>query len=142
MGFPELNILTVDDELPVNFSIRTALGGPARALVAASDGEDALAQIQASEQPFDIIIIDHKMPRVNGLELVRRLREARFAGKIIVLSAHLCHDLRRSYEGLRVDVILSKPFDLRELRDAVEQMVRSADSGPAWCRDEPQISKA
>ena len=125
MACPELNILTVDDELSVNFSIHTALGGPARSLASASDGEDALAQIQASEKPFDLIIIDHKMPRVDGLEFVRRLRETRFAGKIIVLSAHLCHDLRQAYEALRVDVILSKPFDLRELRDAVEQVVRA-----------------
>jgi CheY-like chemotaxis protein len=120
----ELSILTVDDEEPVNFSIRSALGGPARTLVAARDGEDALEQIKAKEPPFDLVVIDHKMPRVNGLELVRRLREIPFGGKIIVLSAHLNHDVRRSYEAMNVDVMLSKPFDLRELRDAVEQVVR------------------
>jgi len=121
-----LNILTVDDEAPVNYSIRTALGGAGRALIAAKDGEDALAQIQTKEPPFDLIIIDHNMPRVNGLQLMRRLREIKFAGKIIVLSAHLSHDVRRGYEAMNVDVMLSKPFDLRELRDAVEQVVRAA----------------
>lgn len=125
-----LSILTVDDEEPVNYSIRAALSGPERLLAAARDGEDALEQIQAKEPPFDLIVIDHKMPRVNGLELVRRLREVSFGGKIIVLSAHLNHDVRRAYEAMNVDVMLSKPFDLRELRDAVEQVVREACSSP------------
>lgn len=126
MASQTLNILTVDDEMPVNYSIRTALSGPGRTLTAAKDGEDALVQIQASQPPFDLIIIDNNMPRINGLELMRRLRAIKFGGKIIILSAHLSHDVRRGYEAMNVDVMLSKPFDLRELRDAVEQVVRAA----------------
>ena len=123
----ELKILIVDDEMPVNYSIRSALSGPVgRTLAAASDGEDALAQIQANESTFDVVVIDHKMPGLDGLELVRRLREISFGGKIIILSANLKHDVRRSYEALSVDVMLSKPFDLRELREAVEHVLRAA----------------
>ena len=119
----KLSILTVDDSPPVTCSIRFALGSPARALDAAGDGEDALAQIQAKEPPFDLIITDNNMPRLNGLELVRRLREISFAGKIIVLSAHLSAEVQRAYEALNVDRMIPKPFNVRELRDAVEQVV-------------------
>ena len=120
----ELSILTVDDEASVNHSVRFALGGPGRIFASAAHGEDALEQIQEKEPPFDLIVIDHKMPPVNGVELVRRLRAISFGGKIIVLSAHLDHEARRTYEEMNVDVMLSKPFDVRELRDAVEQVVR------------------
>ena len=123
MGTRRLSILTVDDERPVICSIQFALGGPACSLAAAGDGEEALEQIQAKEPPFDLIITDNNMPRVNGLELVRRLREMSFAGKIIVLSAHLSTEIQSAYQALKVDRMIPKPFDVSELRSAVAQVV-------------------
>ena len=120
----ELRILTVDDEASVNHSVRFALGGPGRIFGTAVHGEDALTQIQAKNPPYDVVVIDHRMPLVNGIELVRRLRAISFAGKIIVLSAHLDHEARRTYEEMNVDVMLAKPFDVRELRETVERVVR------------------
>ena len=118
-----LNILTVDDELPVALSMRFALGGPARTLASAGDGAEALAQIEAQKPPFDLVITDNNMPRVNGLELVRQLREQEFGGKIIVVSAHLSDEVTRAYEEMKVDRLLPKPFDLSELRNAVAEVV-------------------
>ena len=120
----ELRILTVDDEASVNHSVRFALGGPGRIFGTAVHGEDALTQIQAKNPGYDVIVIDLRMPLVNGIELVRRLRAISFAGKIIVLSAHLDHEARRTYEEMNVDVMLAKPFDVRELRETVERVVR------------------
>jgi two-component system chemotaxis response regulator CheY len=117
-----LNILTVDDEAPVTCSIQYALGGPAWLLAAAGDGEDALAQIQAHEPPFDLVITDNNMPRLSGLELVRRLREISFGGKIIVLSAHLSAEVQGAYRALNVDRMIPKPFNVRELRSVVQEV--------------------
>jgi DNA-binding response OmpR family regulator len=122
MADRKLSILTVDDELPVAFSIQYALGRPTWLLTAAGDGEEALAQILTQEPPFDLIITDNNMPRLNGLELVRRLREMSFTGKIIVLSAHLSAEVQKAYQALNVDRMIPKPFNIRELRDAVEQV--------------------
>ena len=122
----KLNILTVDDELPISYSIRFALGHPARSFSTAGDGADALAKVQAQAPPFDIVITDNNMPRLNGLELVRRLRELSFRGKIIVLSAHLSDEVQRAYQDLHVDWMLPKPFDLSELRQVVDEIARAA----------------
>ena len=59
------------------------------------------------------------MPRMGGLELVRRLRTRNFEGKILVLSAHLSDEDIRAYEEFSVDMMMSKPFDFEEIQNAV-----------------------
>jgi CheY-like chemotaxis protein len=119
-----LRILTVEDEPAVTQLLALILGGPAAKVSNASDGWMALMKIGAAEEPFDVIITDHRMRRLNGLELVRRLRVRKFAGKIIVLSAYLTEENIRAYEELKVDMMLSKPFDVEELRLAMDLLTK------------------
>ena len=85
-------------------------------------------KIGAAAQPFDIIITDHHMPRMNGLDLVRRLRMRKFAGKIIVLSASLTKENIRAYEELEVDMMLAKPFDVGELQLAMDLLTKKSSA--------------
>ena len=64
------------------------------------------------------------MPRISGLELVRQLRGKNSAGKIVVLSAHLGQDNVTAYELLGVDMMISKPFDVDELRAAIDVLTK------------------
>src|SRR5438270_11788714 len=100
------------------------LGGPGAKITSACDGWMALMKIGAAAEPFDVIITDHRMPRMNGLELVRRLRVRKFAGKIIVLSAHLTKENIQAYEELEVDMMLAKPFDVEELQLAINLLTK------------------
>ena len=88
-------------------------------IVQARNGWEALIRIGATERPFDVVITDHRMPRMTGLELVRRLRAQNFAGKILVQSGHLSDEDIRAYEELNVDMMMSKPFDFDELQEAM-----------------------
>ena len=119
-----LRILTVEDEPAVTQLLALILGGPAAKVTNASDGWMALMKIGAAAEPFDVIITDHGMRRVTGLELVRHLRVREFAGKIIVLSAHLTEENIRAYEELKVDMMLAKPFDVEELRLAMDLLTK------------------
>lgn len=119
-----LHILTVEDEPAVTQLLALILGGPAAKVTGASDGWMALMKIGAAAEPFDVIITDHHMRRVSGLELVRRLRTREFAGKIIVLSAHLTEENIRAYEELKVDMFLAKPFDVEELQLAMNLLTK------------------
>ena len=121
-----LNILAVDDEPAVAHSLTFVLGGPSRRLTTAADGDEALLKVASDRPPFDVIITDNNMPRVSGLELVRRLRADNFGGKIVVLSAHLTEENRRAYTELKVDQMLAKPFDVRELREVIDRLGRAA----------------
>ena len=103
-----------------------ALSNPARQLTLAFGADEALARVTDHSESFDVAIIDHKMPRVSGLELVQRLRGVNFDGKIIVLSAHLTDENRRAYAELNVDTMLTKPFDVQELREVIDNLSKDA----------------
>ena len=121
-----LNILTVEDESAVAQLLALVLCGPNCRVTAASDGWEALAKMDAALIPFDIVITDHQMPRVTGLDLVRQLRVREFGGKIVVLSAFLNEENVRAYKALGVDLMIAKPFDMDELRHAIEVLAGQA----------------
>jgi two-component system response regulator PhoP len=114
-----MQILVVEDEKAIAHMIAMVLGGPASKVVKARNGWEALIKVGATAQPFDVVITDHRMPRVGGLQLVRQLRAQKFGGKILVLSAHLSDEDIRAYEDLSVDMMMSKPFDFDELQQAM-----------------------
>jgi DNA-binding response OmpR family regulator len=114
-----MQILVVEDEKAVAHMIAMVLGGPASKVVSAKNGWDALIKIGATARPFDVVITDHRMPKMTGLQLVRQLRAQNFGGKILVLSAHLSDEDIRAYEELSVDMMMSKPFDFDELQQAM-----------------------
>jgi len=119
-------ILAVEDEIAVAQLLALVLCGPSCTVTTAGDGEEALAKIAASLRPFDVIITDHNMPKMSGLELVRHLRSHDFGGKIAILSAHLTETNILAYEELNVDLMLSKPFDVNELRQSIEGLASGA----------------
>ena len=121
-----LRILVVEDEKAVAHMIAMVLGGPASKVATARNGWEALIKIGASARPFDVVITDHRMPRMTGLQLVRRLRAQNFAGKILVVSGHLSDEDIRAYEEQNVDMMMSKPFDFDELQQAMAVLNKRA----------------
>lgn len=95
------------------------LGGPLAKVTPARNGWEALMKIGEASLPFDVVVTDHRMPRMTGLEMVRQLRKKNFDGKILVLSAHLTEAEIEAYEEMNVDMIMTKPFDFDELQDAM-----------------------
>ena len=114
-----MQILVVEDEKAVAHMIAMVLGGPAAKVAKARNGWEALIKISVTAQPFDVVITDHRMPRMTGLQLVRQLRAKNFGGKILVLSAHLSDEVIREYDELKVDMMMTKPFDFEELQQAM-----------------------
>jgi len=121
-----LHILIVEDENAVAHMIAMVLEGPASKVATARSGWEALIKIGLTARPFDVVITDHRMPRMTGLQLVHRLRAQDFGGKILVLSAYLSDEDIRAYEELSVDMMMSKPFDFDELQRAMAVLNRKA----------------
>lgn len=114
-------ILAVDNEPSVTTALRFVFDGPQYDIVCVDNGADALAHLSRSTA-FDVIIVDQKMPRLTGVELVCEIRKRRIGGKIIVVSANLSADVCEAYKRMDVSLIFSKPFDIRQLRSAVEEL--------------------
>jgi two-component system nitrogen regulation response regulator NtrX len=117
-----LKILAVDDEPSIVQSMHFIFAGPRYEVTDAQDGDDALARLDANSNVYDVIIVDQKMPHLTGVELVGAIRNRGFAVKIMVLSAHLSSEIREAYEQMDVHVMMDKPFDINELRSAVDTL--------------------
>ena len=117
-----LKILAVDDNSSIREAMPFIFAAPDYRIASAADGYRALAKLDEDPSAYDIMIIDQKMPRMTGVELVRGIRERGVPGKIVVLSAHLTPEVRQAYEQMGVHVILEKPFDVEKLRSAVDRL--------------------
>jgi DNA-binding response OmpR family regulator len=116
-------ILLVDDEQ----SIQTLLSFPLRKdgyeVVQASDGREALARF--GETTFDLVVLDVMLPRLDGLEVCRRMR-ARSSVPIIMLTAKTEEIDKVLGLELGADDYITKPFSLREFRSRVKAALRRA----------------
>ena len=139
---PPLNILLAEDERSVAFSIAFALKPDGHRIEIVSDGEEALATLILEPRTFDLLITDNNMPRMTGVELVRRLRDASFSGKILVLSAHLSAENRAAYDALGVDGMIPKPFDLHQLRTVIRQIAEERAATSPGQRNPIRLSPA
>jgi CheY-like chemotaxis protein len=115
-------ILTVDDEASVTLSLKFVFPGPRYEVLCVASGDAALANLEANANPYDVIIVDQRMPNLSGVQLVEAIRERGIPGEIIVLSADLSSEMREAYERLNVHAIFPKPFDVAELRTTVNQL--------------------
>jgi len=117
-----LRILAVDNEPSVTLSLKYVFAGPRYELTCVESGDAALTSLDAKSDPYDVIIVDQKMPHLSGVELVGAIRQRGLNGKIIVLSAHLSSETRAAYERMDVSEMFSKPFNVAELRFAVDRL--------------------
>ena len=117
-----LKILAVDNEPSVTLSLRYVFAGPRYEVTCVEDGNSALAILDVHSDPYDLIIVDQKMPNLTGVELVDAVRKRGIPGKIIVVSAHLSSEVREAYERMDVHVMFPKPFDVDQLRSAVDRL--------------------
>jgi two-component system chemotaxis response regulator CheY len=91
----------------------------------ANDGRDALDRLAGAPDTFDLLITDHHMPRLNGLELVQQVRRLPFRGKIIVLTSEAAPVVHDNYRRLGVELILAKPVLPMTLRTILEELFAS-----------------
>src|SRR5207302_7668919 len=114
-------ILLVDDEQ----SIQTLLSYPLRKegyeVVQATDGRAALDRF--TEQPFDLVVLDLMLPKIDGLEVCRRLR-SRSSVPIIMLTAKSEEIDKVVGLELGADDYITKPFSMREFRSRVKATLR------------------
>jgi DNA-binding response OmpR family regulator len=131
-------ILVVDDEQ----SVQTLLAYPLRKegyeVVAANDGREALDRF--AEQRFDLVVLDIMLPKLDGIEVCRRVR-SRSQVPIIMLTAK--GDEIDKVLGLEMgaDDYITKPFSVREFRSRVRATLRRAEMlGGRPGREEPIVS--
>lgn len=117
-----MRILVVEDEKHLNRIISEAVEDEGYSVDSCYNGVEALEYLECAE--YDVIILDIMMPKMNGLELVRRLRDRGDSTPVLFLTAR--DAVADRVEGLESggDYYLTKPFDFQELMAVVRVMTR------------------
>ncbi len=111
-----LRVLYADDMRELRQLLEVVLGRDGHKVESVADGNLALDLVRANPAGYDVVITDHHMPTVSGLELVARLREMNYTGRIIVFSSELSEAVDASYRKYKVDFLLPKPVFPSDLR--------------------------
>ena len=120
--------MVVDDEPLVCDSIRSVLALDGHQVETASSGEAALAVF--AKDRFDVIITDYELPLMNGDKLAAAIKALDPTQPIAVLTAY-AESLQSARTPLAgVDLVISKPFDVQEFRQAVIRLATSKVRSP------------
>ncbi len=120
-----LRVLVAEDNPANQLLIKTILTRMGHEIVMTENGLEAVDA--ALKEPFDLILMDVQMPKLDGVSATRQLREAGCDTPIIALTAHMIAEEQSRFSAAGMDAWLSKPFDLRKL---IETMQYWSDLGP------------
>jgi two-component system response regulator MprA len=126
----EMRILVVDDERAVRDSLRRALTLEGYDVELASDGEEALSLIEGPAAEPDAVVLDVLMPRLNGLDVCKRLRAAGNRIPVLMLTARDQVEDRVAGLDAGADDYVVKPFALEELLARVRALLRRSGAAP------------
>jgi two-component system response regulator AtoC len=118
-------VLIADDEKNLRWVLAESLTAAGYEVVEASDGKSALAAVD--EQAPDVMVLDHKMPSPDGMEVLRRIRAKGAEFPIIMLTAH--GNVGTAVEAMKAGATeyLTKPFDLEELKLSIAKAIRISE---------------
>jgi DNA-binding response OmpR family regulator len=119
-------IVIAEDDDAIAHMVNMALGDAGFLCLRARDGEEALRLVKAHDP--DLLVLDVMMPRVDGLEVARRLKADVMWSRTPILMLTALAQVDDQVQGLEAgaDAYMSKPFDLRELGARVKALIRSA----------------
>ena len=108
----EGRILIADDEDGLRWVLEKGFRGAGYQVTAVKDGTAALAEAQS--QPFDLILLDVRMPGIDGLALLKEIRERRSDAQVVIMTAH--GTMETAIQAMQQGAYdyLAKPFDLDE----------------------------
>ena len=117
-----MRVLIVEDEIKMARALRRGLEQEGYAVDTAGDGEDGL--FQGIENPYDVIVLDVMLPRLDGFEVCRRLREAGRWAPVLMLTARDGTGDRIAGLDVGADDYLVKPFSFGELLARLRALLR------------------
>jgi two-component system response regulator (stage 0 sporulation protein F) len=120
MSLPRRKVIVVDDAGPVVVLCVNVLQALGYSVKGANRGEAALELLR--RESFDLMIVDYKMPGLNGFQVLTAARELRPDLRSVLITGHGTPEIMRDADKLRFDGVLPKPFTSSELRDVIERV--------------------
>jgi DNA-binding NtrC family response regulator len=115
------SVLVVDDEALIRWSLTEMLGERGYAVTEAGDARTALAAIENAEEPFDVVLLDYRLPDSADLRLLEKVRRLAPTSQVIMITAHNSPELAQGAAALGAYSVISKPFEVESLAALVNQ---------------------
>ena len=127
------HVLLIEDEATLSLLLRERLEKEGYSVTTSEDGEQGLAR--AIGKPFNLVLLDVRLPGKNGFEVCRELRRHGINVPVLMLTAR--GDLKDRVKGLKLgaDDYLAKPFEVAELLARMEALLRRANNSPPQLLD-------
>jgi CheY-like chemotaxis protein len=122
------DVLVVDDDPGMTDSIALILGRKGYSVATAASGPRAIDLIK--EQPFHVVLMDFRMPGMDGFEAHRQIKRLRPETAVILMTAYLIDDRMQQALDDGAFEILSKPLDIRHMLSVIER-ARQRVTNPA-----------
>ncbi|MCF8126924.1 MAG: response regulator, partial [Deltaproteobacteria bacterium] len=120
-------ILAIDDEKNIRLLISNEFSLEGFEVVTAASGEEGLALFQSRK--FDVVLLDIKLPKLSGIEILRRMKQISRATEIIMITGY--GDIRSAVEAIKLGAgdYVTKPFKLDELLKLVRHLTQKEPIG-------------
>jgi DNA-binding NtrC family response regulator len=115
------SVLVVDDEALIRWSLAEMLGERGYLVTEAGDGRTAVAAIESAGQPFDIVLLDYRLPDSADLRLLEKVRHLAPTAQVIMITAHNSPELVKGAGALGAYRVVNKPFEVESLAALVNQ---------------------
>jgi DNA-binding NtrC family response regulator len=115
------SVLVVDDEALIRWSLGEMLSERGYAVTEANDARMALAAIENTREPFDVVLLDYRLPDSADLRLLETIRRLAPTSQVIMITAHNSPELAQGAAALGAYRVISKPFEVESLAELVKQ---------------------
>ena len=120
------SVLVVDDEALIRWSLAEMLGERGYAVTEAATARTAVAAIETAVEPFDVVLLDYRLPDSADLRLLEKVRHLSPTAQVIMITAHNSPELAKGATALGAYRVISKPFEVESLAALVNQARRDA----------------
>ena len=117
------SILIIDDDKVLNETLQCSLENEGYVLEGALDGVDGLRMLRTKK--YQLILLDMRMPKKDGLEVLKLIKKEFSNLKVIVITGHLAGDDLQKIKNLGADACLQKPFRIEAIQETITQTLNN-----------------
>ena len=120
--YPSIKVLIVDDDISIREILSRFLLSRGFSVESAENGYAALEMLHQSS--FDLLIVDIDMPKMNGIELLRCLKEKKITTPSIIITGIISEETCEEARKLKVLKVIEKPFSMHDILCNIQQGLR------------------
>ena len=120
-----LRVLVVDDEPLIRWSLAETLTDCGLDVVEAGDGREALQALNDAPRPFDVVMLDYRLPDSNNLDLLSLIRTRSSRSQVVLMTAYGTPEMAEHAVQLGAYCVVHKPLDMQDMVDLVSRAHRS-----------------